>query len=162
MILDLRLIDASTGEVTYSAKGSGRASQTDVAADLIKDERSYSADATFTTPLGQASRQAIQSAVLAMLRGMPTVRWSGRVVDVRDGVVYLNVAAGDGMRPGVQLEVFEVQPALVDPETGKALGAPERRVGAIVIDTVLEKFSTAGVVDGQGFARGLIVRYKGP
>lgn len=160
--IDLRLIDASTGEVIYSAKGSGNASQTGVAADLIKDEKKYSADATFTTPLGQASRQAIQNAVVGILMGMPKVRWSGRVIDERGGVVYINAGAADGMRPGLELEVFEAQPALVDPETGSSLGAPERLVGTVVIDTVLEKFSTAKITKGEAMARGHIVRLIKP
>ena len=158
--LDLRLIDATTGEVIYSAKGTGKASQTGVAADLTKSEKSYSADAQMTTPLGQASRTAIQNAVVALLVGMPKMRWSGRVIDVRNGVVYVNAAAADGMRPGIELEVFEAQPPLVDPATGQTLGAPERRVGTIVIETVLEKYSTAKIVSGDGIARGHVLRLK--
>jgi curli biogenesis system outer membrane secretion channel CsgG len=162
VVIDLRLIDATTGELLYAAKGNGTASQVGVAADLVKDEKTYSADATFSTPLGQASRQAIQNAVVSILVGMPKIRWYGRVIDVRDGVVYVNATAADGMRPGLELEVFEAQPALVDPETGKALGSPERFVGTIVIETTLEKFSTAKVVSGDPVARGHIVRLEPP
>ncbi len=161
VIIDLRLIDASTGEILHSAKGKGKASQTGVAADLIRDEKSYSADATMATPLGQASRQAIQEAVTAVLIGMPRVRWSARIADVREGVVYLSAAAADGMRPGLELEVFQAGEALVDPETGRSLGAPEKYVGTIAIETVLEKFSTAKVVFGDAIARGQVVRLKG-
>jgi len=118
VIIDLRLIDATTGEILHSAKGNGKASQTGVAADLIREDKSVSADASFTTPLGQASRQAIQTAVANLLVGMPQVRWSARVVDVRDGVVYLNAAGQDGMRPGLKLAVSEAGEALVDPQTG--------------------------------------------
>jgi curli biogenesis system outer membrane secretion channel CsgG len=160
VIIDLRLIDATTGEIIHSAKGTGSASQVGVAADLVKDEKKYSADAAFTTPLGQASRQAIQSAVVSILMGMPKIRWYGRVIDEREGVVYVNATAADGMRAGLELEVFEAQPALVDPETGKSLGAPERLVATIVIETTLEKVSTAKLVSGTGVARGHIVRLK--
>ena len=158
--LDLRLIDATTGEVIYSAKGNGKADQTGVAADLTKAEKSYSADAQMSTPLGQASRAAIQNAVVSLLIGMPKLRWSGRVIDVRSGVVYVNAAAADGMRPGLELEVYEAQPPLVDPSTGQTLGAPERRVGTIVIESVLEKFSTAKIASGDGIARGHVLRLK--
>lgn len=158
--LDLRLIDATSGEIIYSAKGSGKASQTGVAADLVRDDKKYSADAQKSTPLGQASRSAIQNAVVALLVGMPKIRWSGRVVDVRDGIVYVNASEDDGMRPGLELDVFDIQPALVDPSTGQSLGAPERLVGTIVIQSVLEKFSTAKVVKGQGIARGQMLRFK--
>lgn len=161
VIIDLRLIDATTGEVIYAAKGNGKASAVGVAADLVRDEKKYSADATQTTPLGQASRQAIQNAVVAMLLGMPKVRWSGRVIDVRNGVVYVNASGTDGMKPGLELEVFEAQPPLIDPETGKSLGAPEALVGTIVIETVLEKFSTAKIKEGTAIAAGHVLRHKG-
>jgi curli biogenesis system outer membrane secretion channel CsgG len=160
VIIDLRLIDASSGEVIYSTKGSGKASQTGVGADLVKDEKSYKSDAQLTTPLGQASRAAIQRAVVALVTGMPKIRWSGRIVDVRQGVVYVNAAAADQMKPGLELDVFEAQEALIDPATGKSLGAPERFLGTIVIDRVLEKFSTAKLVKGEGIARGHVVRMK--
>ena len=161
VIIDLRLIDAATGQIIFSTKGKGKASQTGVAADLIKGEKSYSADANFTTPLGQASRQAMQEAVVALLVGMPKVRWSARVVDVRDGVVYLGAAAADGMQPGLELEVYEMGEALVDPATGQSLGAPERLVGVVKVATVLERFSTGEIVSGQGIARGQVLRLKG-
>jgi hypothetical protein len=162
VIIDLRLIDASTGEVIYSAKGSGKASAIGVAADLVRDEKSYSADATQSTPLGQASRTAIQNAVVAILLGMPKIRWTGRVIDVRNGVIYVNATAREGMRPGLELEVYQVQEALIDPETGKSLGAPEELVGTIVIENVKETFSTAKVVTGTGLGRGQVVRFKTP
>ena len=160
VIIDLRLIDASTGEVLMSHKGVGKASQTGIAADLIKDEKNYSGNVTLTTPLGQASRQALQNAVAGVLLGMPNVRWGGRIVDVREGVIYLNAGQNQGVRVGMQLEVFEVQPALVDPETGKNLGAPDKLIGSLTVTQVLEKFSTAKMVSGEGFARGNIVRMK--
>jgi hypothetical protein len=158
--IDLRLIDASSGALIYSAKGTGKADQTGVAADLVRPEQSYSADAQLSTPLGQASRTAIQDAVVGLLTGMPKMKWNGRVIDVREGVVYVNAAEADGMRPGLELEVYESQPALIDPATGQSLGAPERHVGTIVIDAVQEKFSTARITVGQGIARGHIVRVK--
>ena len=161
VIIDLRLIDATSGQVLYSTKGKGKASQAGIAADLIQGEKSYSADATMTTPLGQASRQALNDAVVALLVGMPKMRWSARVVDVRNGVVYLGAAANDGMQQGLELEVYEMGETLIDPATGQSLGAPERFIGTIVIETILERFSTAKVTSGEGLARGHVARLKG-
>lgn len=159
--LDLRLIDAASGEILASAPGKGKASQTGVAADLVRAEKSYSADAELTTPLGLASRQAIRNAVAALLVGMPAIRWSARVVDVREGVVYLNAAAADGLRPGLELDVLAPGEVLIDPATGKSLGAPELPVGTLVVERVLEQFSTARMVAGEGVSRGHVVRMRG-
>jgi hypothetical protein len=49
----------------------------------------------------------------------------------------------------------------VDPESGRNLGSPERRVGTIEVVTVEARFSVARVKDGAGFARGQVVRRAG-
>ncbi len=76
--------------------------------------------------------------------------------------MYVNANAADGMKPGLELEVYAQQEALVDPETGKLLGAPEEHVGTIVIQSVRETFSTAKLKAGSGLARGHVVRFKEP
>ena len=154
-------LSAASGQVLASTKGSGKASQTGVAADLIQDEKSYSSDASMSTPLGKASRQALTAAVNGLLKEMPVMRWNARVVDVRNGVVYLGATTTDGMRPGLELEVHEIGEPLIDPATGQSLGAPERLLGIVKVETVLEKFSTASVLSGAGIARGHVVRMKG-
>lgn len=161
VVIDLRLIDATSGQVLASAKGRGKASQTGIAADLIKGEKGYSSEGSLATPLGKASRQALAEGVKALLATMPTMRWSARVVDVRNGVVYLGAAAADGIRPGLELEVYEIGEALLDPATGQSLGAPERFLGVVKVETVLERFSTASVLSGDGIGRGHVVRLKG-
>ncbi|MGE0552103.1 MAG: CsgG/HfaB family protein [Gemmatimonadales bacterium] len=161
VVIDLRLIDATSGQVLASAQGSGKATQTGAAADLLRGEKSVSADGSATTPLGQASRRALVESVTTLIARMPPMRWSARVVDVRDGVVYLGAAAADGMRPGLELEVYEIGEPLIDPGSGEALGAPERLIGTITIATVMEKFSTATVLTGDGVSRGHVVRMKG-
>ena len=142
VIIDLRMVDAATGEVLSSAKGSG------------------SASGSWSTPLGEASRGAITKAVAQLVAGMPEPRWSAKIVDVRDGVVYLNAGSDGGVEPGLVLEVYETQAALIDPDTGKNLGAPDRLLGEIQIETVKAGFSTAKVVSGSGFARNNIARKK--
>ena len=161
VIIDLRIIDANSGQIIASMKGSGKASQVGVATDLIKDEKSYSADASMTTPLGKASRHALTDAVNGLLKTMPVIRWSARIVDVRNGVVYLGATERDGMKPGVELEVYEIGEPLIDPSTGQSLGSPEKFLGTIKIETVMEKFSTAKIVAGDGIARGHVARMSG-
>jgi curli biogenesis system outer membrane secretion channel CsgG len=158
--IDLRLIDAATGEVLASAKGNGSANSTGVAADLIKEDQQVTASGTWSTPLGQASRTAITKVVEHLVAEMPKPRWSAKVVEVRDGVVYLNAGTDGGVLPGVVLEVYEVQEPLIDPDTGKNLGAPDKLLGEIQIETVQAGFSTARVVSGAGFARNNVVRHK--
>ncbi len=159
--IDIRVIDAVTGEVIASVKGDGQAAQNGVATDLTREERGYSGSVELTTPLGHASRMALQKAVAGIVAGMPKVRWSARVIDYRDGVLYVNAGAAHGIQPGIALEVFDPQPALIDPVSGVNLGTPDKLMGEVVIDRVDVQYSTAKVVSGTDFKRSQVVRLKG-
>jgi len=158
--IDLRLIDAVTGEVVASIKGDGSSAQQGVTTHLTKDEKKYDGSIALSTPLGKASREAIQKSVAAIIDNLPKVKWSARVIDFRDGVVYVNAGSALGMMKGMSLAVFDSQATLIDPETGRNLGSPEKRVGEIMIDVVEPQFSTATVVSGSGFKRNQVVRLK--
>jgi len=159
--IDLRLIDAVTGEVIASVKGEGSAAQQGVSGHLTKDEKKYDGSVALSTPLGKASRQAIEKSIDGIVDNIPKIKWNARVIDFRDGVVYVNAGSNLGMQKGMSLEVYDPQPTLIDPETGRNLGAPEKFVGEIVIDAVEQQYSTATVVTGAGFKRNQVVRIKG-
>ncbi|MGE5749287.1 MAG: hypothetical protein ACM31F_04965, partial [Gemmatimonas sp.] len=108
----------------------------------------------------KASRDAIVKSVAGIIDNVPKVKWSARVIDFRDGVVYVNTGADAGMVKGMALEVFDPQPVLIDPDTGRNLGAPDKLIGEVVIDTVEPQYSTAAVVTGSGFKRNQVVRFK--
>lgn len=159
--IDLRLIDVVTGEVIASIKGDGDAAQQGVSADLTRDEKKYDGSVSMTTPLGKASREAIQKSVGGIIGSVPKMKWSARVIDFRDGLVYVNAGTGYGMQKGVALEIFDPQPALIDPDTGRNLGAPDKLVGEVVIESVEAQYATAKVVSGEAFKRNQVVRLKG-
>jgi curli biogenesis system outer membrane secretion channel CsgG len=158
--IDLRLIDAVTGQVIASIKGDGKAAQQGVTTRLTQDEKKYDGSVSLSTPLGKASREAIMKSIAGIIDNVPKVKWSARVIDFRDGVVYVNAGATNGMTKGMALEVFDPQPTLIDPETGRNLGSPDKRIGEVVIDGVEAEYSTATVVSGSGFKRNQVVRFK--
>ncbi len=159
--IDLRLIDAVTGEVVASVKGEGQAAQNGVGTDLTRDEKKIDGSVSLSTPLGQASRDAIQKSVAGILANLPKVPWSARVIDFRDGVVYVNAGIAHGMVAGATLEVFDPQPALIDPVSGRNLGTPDKLLGEVVVERVDAEYSSARVANGAGFARNQVVRLKG-
>jgi curli biogenesis system outer membrane secretion channel CsgG len=159
--LDIRLLDAVTGEVLFSKRSTGKASSTGVSADLTLGNQQFGSTASFSTPLGKASREAIVGAVAGIVEGMKGMPWSGRVIDVRGDRVYVNAGSELGIRPGMEFEVFEQADRLVDPETGQILGAPERRIGALVVEVAEAKYSVGRVTDGAGFQRNHVLRFRG-
>lgn len=162
VVIDLRMIDAVTGEVLASAKGRGKASATGVYADITKGDKNLSTEANKATPLGEASRSAIQNAITELLKQAPAaLAWARRVVDFRDGLLYVNSGKGDGLAAGVVLQVFVQGQALIDPDTGKNLGSPDRLLGEVQVESVEDRYSVAKVLSGDGFARNHLVRIKG-
>jgi curli biogenesis system outer membrane secretion channel CsgG len=159
--IDLRLIDAVTGEVIASIKGEGSSAQQGVTGHLTRDEKKYDGSVALATPLGKASREAIEKSIAGIIDNVPKLKWSARVIDFRDGVVYLNAGSTHGMTKGMTLEVFDPQPTLIDPETGRNLGSPEVLVGEVVIESVEQQYSAATVVSGSGFKRNQVLRFKG-
>jgi curli biogenesis system outer membrane secretion channel CsgG len=159
--IDLRIIDAATGQVVGSVRGQGKASATGVGADFTSTERELAVGGTVQTPLGKASRHAIDEAVDGLVRGLAQVPWSGRIVELRGGQVYINAGSKLGIREGMQFDVFAQSETLVDPETGVALGTPDARRGRIAVTRVTEKYAVAQVLDGNGFKRNDLVRYQG-
>ena len=88
--------------------------------------------------------------VAGILANIPKMRWSARVIDFRDGVVYVNAGTGYGMQPGMALEIFEPQPPLIDPESGRNLGAPDKLIGEVAIDRVDAQYSDRAGREGRG------------
>lgn len=159
--LDLRLIDAVSGEVVFSKRVEGDAAATGVAADAAIGDQQFGTALGSATPLGQASREAIEDAVAAIAAALGRMPWSGRVVDVRDGQVYVNAGAEGGIQPGQRFDVFAQAEALIDPETGVALGTPDRKIGTVTVRQVEEKYAVATIDQGSDFARGQLVRLAG-
>ena len=159
--LDIRVIDAVTGQVITSERAQGKASMSGVSADVTRGGQDFSAAVAENTPLGKATRQALEGAVNAIVAGMKKVRWSGKVIDVRGGMLYINAGSSLGIQPGLEFEVYRPQEALVDPETGQHLGAPDVKIGAITVQSVQPKYSVAKINSGEPMKRGDIVRIKG-
>jgi len=159
--IDLRLVDATTGQVIASVRGQGKASATGVAAQFQSADQSLGAGTSAQTPLGEASRNAVNDAVSGIVQGMHKVPWAGRVVDVRGAQVYINAGATQGVTTGMVFDVFSQGEQLIDPETHLSLGTPDQRIGALTIVSVEPQYAVGQVSDGTGFKRSDVVRFKG-
>lgn len=159
--LDIRLVDAATGEVIFSKRSEGRASMSGASAELTRGDSEFSISKYQNTPLGRASREAIAGAVASIVSELKEVPWAGRIVEVREGLIYVNAGAEQGIRPGMEFDIYNQQPALVDPETGKKLGTPDRKIGSVKVNQVEDKYCVAEPTAGVGFQRNHLVRFKG-
>lgn len=156
--IDLRLIDTSTGQVMRSVRAEGKAAKRGIAATIDVKNVSLGGDAFKETPLGQATREAITRAVTSIQAHMERVPWTGRVMEVAEGQVYINAGQDAAVKEGDTFSVTSVVRELTDPDTGAVRGVIENRVGQVRVEQVQEKFSVGRMVDGAAPKRGDFVK----
>ena len=111
--------------------------------------------------LGQATRAAIEEAVVFIAAYSATLPWAGAVAEVDGSNVLINAGSEAGLTLGDRFEVLIVEKEVTDPTTGQVLGRIEKQAGTVRIANIQPAFSTA-VMD-QPFAakRGDTVRWLG-
>lgn len=138
----VRWFDTSSGEVIESFQSEAKA--TAVGFDLKAYERlRFGTDAYTQTPVGRATNEVIQETVAKIVAAMARVPFQCKIVKATSDEVYLNVGGESGIGVGDRYEVFSVGEALVDPDSGRKLGAPKRRIGTVTVSAVEPKFSLA-------------------
>lgn len=148
--IDLRLIDAVTGEIidTYRAKADAKASSTHLALQHVKTGVGFGTESFNKTPLGKAALQAIQESVAYVVRRTASIPWAGRISEVDGDKIYVNAGEDVGLKPGDRLEIFVVTKEIKDPDSGAVLGVEEHRFGVMEIQSVKPRFSIGALRDG--------------
>jgi curli biogenesis system outer membrane secretion channel CsgG len=160
--IDLRIIDATTGAVISSVRGEGSSTATGASGDYSKAGREIGIGGSKQTPLGAASREAIDKGVADLVKKLRNIPWQGRVADVRGDKIYINAGSDIGIKTGMQFDVFEQGDAIVDPESGATLGSPDKQFGQLTITEVSPKFAVGRMTTGSAPKRNDVVRFRGP
>jgi curli biogenesis system outer membrane secretion channel CsgG len=150
--IDLRLIDTSTSQVVRAVRAEGKGTRRGVSATIDAKMVSIGGDAFKNTPLGMATREAIQRAVLGVQQTMERVPWTGRVMEFADGQVYINAGQDASIKEGDTFVVSSLVRELTDPETGAVRGIIENRLGQMKVEKVEDKFAIGRMVDGAAGA----------
>ncbi|MDD4955407.1 MAG: CsgG/HfaB family protein [Candidatus Omnitrophica bacterium] len=141
----VQIIDSTTGEILDSQRVEGLA---DAAGFSVGYSGSFSVGSSSfkKTPLGKATQIAIDRAVEYISQRLSRIPWQGRVVSVKDGLVYLNAGLDAGVVAGETFIVCRKGETLIDPETGAELGSEKTKIGDIVVSEVQAKFSKAKIL----------------
>lgn len=156
--VDLRVIDSTTGQVVQSHHVESKIEGHGLSADVGVHNVSFGGDSFAQTPLGQATRQAIEQAVAFVEATGRGVAWTGRVVEAHGDQVFINAGADAGVRVGDRFTVIVVARQLTDPSTGAVLGAIEAPVGEVAVVSVQPGFSVAQMGAPFETKRGDLVR----
>lgn len=154
----IRLIDTTTGQVLDSKRVEGKAEAGGLSWGAKVGGVVFGTEGFSKTPLGKAVQIAIDNAVAYIAEKMKFTPFQGRVVTVKEGVIYISAGANTGVNVGDTFAVYSKGEELIDPETGEILGSEEERIGSVKVIEVKEKFSKVVALDGKGFKSGDIIR----
>lgn len=158
--IDIRLIDTTIGQVLTSKRVEARVAESDASLKISARNMEFGGDTFNKTPLGRATRSAIEKAVALIVGEMEAVPWAGRVADLLGDQVLVNAGRDMSLQPGMTLVASSVVKEVTDPETGAKLGVIEAPRGEIQIEQVQEKFSRARLLTGTIPKRGDLLRLK--
>lgn len=161
--VNIRLYDATTGEVLDSIRCEGKASAGGISGGYSGSDLgglNFGSSAFVKTPLGKATQKVIDQAVYEIIQKMNGVPWEGKIVTIKDDTIYMNAGQNSNVLVGDEFTVYNKGEDLIDPDTGISLGSEDTRVGRVQVFSVEEKFSKANATAGSvsAFKRGDVLR----
>jgi hypothetical protein len=168
--INLRLVDAETGEVleTAEARGESTRTSTDWGAIAGAWTGAAAAGSSMTssnfqeTIIGEATLDAVTKIVAFIDQKIPSIGAKSRTVEGRvatvDGcTLYLSVGGNDGVQVGDHFEIDRIVNQVLDPATNEVLDAQTVKIGDFVASTVRDK-TTIGFYGGQRVSAAFIVK----
>ncbi len=156
--IDLRLIDAATGEILFSQQISSDAKTYGMSLGVDYKKGSIGTDHFSKTPLGKAIGDASTEAAGFVVQQLYDVDWTGQVIDSQGSQVFVNAGSEAGVKIGDTFTVSNVARELVDPASGVVLGKIERNLGQVRIEAVNDKYSIARIAGNFQVQRGDLLR----
>ena len=157
--LDLRIIDTSTTQVVQTVKVKEPISQTSYSVSVDYKAMNMGGDQFSNTPLGEASRKAIDKAVAEIIATAAREPWHALLVDYDGKEAVINAGRNAGVKPGDHFTVQRIMQRLTDPATGEVLSVKRVTLGTLDVTNVEDKvaFATFTTADGNQPARGDLV-----
>lgn len=161
--VDLRLVDTRTGEILSSHRAQGKAWEKAFGGKADYKVIDFGGDAFHKTPLGMATRRAIDDGVEFILgvidKQLQDFSWLGLVIEVDGGMVYFNAGAGKNIAVGDRFQISTIRKVLTDPETNQILGLVEDGAGLAEAIYVDQKYTKARLLGNFRPRQGDIVRF---
>ena len=149
--LDIRVSDTTTGAVVQAVTVSREKKEVDAGTTTIVGPPNISAG-----QMGQVVREAVNAAAVEVVNAVYPIK----VMEIEDGIVFLNRGEGGGLEINQELLVYAVGKELRDPDTGEVIGTSDRPVGTVRVAEIMPKFSRAEIVENGGIEVGNILRLK--
>lgn len=161
--IDLRLVDAKTGQVFFATSGAGESSTESASTFGFGSQAGY--DGTLND---LAIRQAISEAVNKLSTELAARPWQTYILTADQGRYFVAGGKAQGLRPGMLFSVQTTGEKIKSPQTGFDITLPGREIAQLRIDSnfgdaEVNEGSVGTLVSGsvQGFkVEQLVVRMK--
>lgn len=161
--IDMRLVDTRTGEIIYSHRAKGKAWEKAIGTKVNYKVLDFGGDAFHKTPLGMATRNAIDDAVEFILgvidKQMEDFSWLGLVIEAEGGMIYFNAGSLKDISMGDRFKISSIKKILTDPETNQIIGMIENDLGLAEAVHVDQKYTKARLLGNFIPRTGDIVRF---
>jgi curli biogenesis system outer membrane secretion channel CsgG len=155
--VDYRIVDTTTGVQLMADSGAGIYEKKVTTVLGAGSKAGYDSDLR-----DGALRDALNKAMVNMMKSLGRRKWNGRVAQVDGSSLYINAGQKSGLNVGDKLDVFRPGKQIIDPVTKQKLGTTESKIGqAIVQQNDLGDegdLSIASPTSGMGFKAGDIVK----
>jgi curli biogenesis system outer membrane secretion channel CsgG len=148
--IDLRIVDTRTGAVVKAFKVHRKLTAMNVGLATGYKGVPIATNGFFNTPLGDATRRALNDAVIEIAAALAGVPWRGQVVKAENGVVWVNAGAEGGIAVGDRLTLQRIGETFTDPATGQVLSQHLVDLGQVTITNVEPKLAWGGYAGGAG------------
>lgn len=155
----IQLIDSTTGEVIDSKRVEGEARSGGLSIGY-SGSFDLSSSNFKKTSLGKAVQMAIDRAVEHISKKLSKIPWKGKVVTLKEGIVFINAGENANVQVGDTFQVLREGEELIDPDTGIDLGSEATKLADIKVTDVQPKFSKAKIEGAAGveIAAGDLIR----
>ncbi len=144
--INMRFIDTTTAERVVSLSGDGEVNKGGgfvKGTGLSRENEFGIAQEALKKASGAIVAKLVAGGYLAKI-GPGTGVGSGleaRIAKVDGTTAYLNIGSAAGVKVGDKFVVFNVGEAIIDPDTGQALGSTEKQTGTGEVTEVAERFA---------------------
>jgi curli biogenesis system outer membrane secretion channel CsgG len=153
------IVDSTTGMVLASTSVVGKSTSSRTSIHYHGPGWSGGYSNFQKSNIGKAVEDAVALGVQWMIAQLPKVPWRGEVVMVRDGSVYVNRGAREGVTVGQEFLVGAAN-VIRDPSTGEVLDESVNEIARLQVTTVKEKLSVCEVIGGDAGAisKGMMIQ----
>lgn len=159
--VDVRMIDAETGEIVFADTGSGSKASINVKVfGFGGGERFNEKHATeaMRGAINEVSQKLSTADISAHAAAKAKPSGAAMIADVDGNTITLNQGSNGGFKVGQEVSISRKGRVIKDPVTGEVIKVKYRKVGMVKLTDVESGYSDGTIVSGSDFAVGDVVR----